>query len=408
MPEFGVKYSGLHKRDSYEGLIDYLENKQEKLKLPDREAKFVRDSPQYQTLLNEGFVEIEEQQWNQIEAEQAEHSVIRTANDTNETAKEVKVVASQTDKPLLVKTKSTGTQSAQIETKSTHSKASPLIFDLTVNDNIKKVTKDIESVEDTQTQNKLQQALIISRKVQHNLGEQATPETTYGFAHKMASMASSSIQTIGRGLYYLSSPSSSQDPNTSLLHGDGRGKQDLITTYINNPPQLSLSDKRIPTPKPKSYNAGDAMDTSYKQTGSKNKTLALEDLNLNTSKKAKSAPPPAKPKGSAPAPPAKAPPAPPAAKPKAKASTPPVIKTGLKNTKPAVVNLLTQPSKMGFKKLEQELTANSSKMVGADIALVADLVKQHKDARGGVNTKIVKGTVVKRLQEIYKRVLYNK
>jgi hypothetical protein len=63
---------------------------------------------------------------------------------------------------------------------------------------------------------------------------------------------------------------------------------------------------------------------------------------------------------------------------------------------------------MGFKKLEQELTANSSKMVGADIALVADLVKQHKDARGGVNTKIVKGTVVKRLQEIYKRVLYNK
>ena len=101
-------------------------------------------------------------------------------------------------------------------------------------------------------------------------------------------------------------------------------------------------------------------------------------------------------------------------KPKAKAGASaasgpqPVIKTGLKNTKPAVVNLLTQPSKMGFRKLEQELTANSSKMVGADIALVADLVKQHRDARGGVNTKIVKGTVVKRLQEIYKRVLYNK
>ena len=110
MPEFGVKYSGLHKRDSYEGLIDYLENKQEKLKLPDREARFVRDSPQYQTLLNEGFVEIEEQQLKQIKAEQAEHAVIRTANDTNETAKEVKVVASQTDKPLLIKTKSTGSQ----------------------------------------------------------------------------------------------------------------------------------------------------------------------------------------------------------------------------------------------------------------------------------------------------------
>ena len=137
MPEFGVKYSGLHKRASYEG-FDYLDNKQEKLKLPDREAKFVRDSPQYQTLLNEGFVEIEEQQLKQIKAEQAEHAVIRTANDTNETAKEAKVVASQTDKPLLVKTKSKGTQSAQIEAKSAHSEASPLIFDMAVDDNIKK------------------------------------------------------------------------------------------------------------------------------------------------------------------------------------------------------------------------------------------------------------------------------
>ena len=66
MPQFGVKYAGLHKRDSYEGLIDYLENKQEKLKLPDREAKFVRDSPQYQALLNEGFLEVEGQQLKQI------------------------------------------------------------------------------------------------------------------------------------------------------------------------------------------------------------------------------------------------------------------------------------------------------------------------------------------------------
>ena len=61
MAKFGVKYAGLHKRDSYDGLIDYLENKQEKIKFPNREAKFVRDSPQYQQLLNEGFVEVEKQ-----------------------------------------------------------------------------------------------------------------------------------------------------------------------------------------------------------------------------------------------------------------------------------------------------------------------------------------------------------
>ena len=46
MEKFGVKYAGLHKRDSYEGLIDYLENKQDKIKYPNREATFVRDSPQ--------------------------------------------------------------------------------------------------------------------------------------------------------------------------------------------------------------------------------------------------------------------------------------------------------------------------------------------------------------------------
>ena len=108
MAKFDVKYAGLHKRDSYDGLIDYLENKQENIKFPNREAKFVRDSPQYQQLLNEGFVEVEKQQINQIKDEQKEHAVIRTANDTNETAKEVKVVASQTDKPLIIHTKSTG------------------------------------------------------------------------------------------------------------------------------------------------------------------------------------------------------------------------------------------------------------------------------------------------------------
>ena len=54
MAKFKVSYNGLHKRDSYEGLIDYLENKQEKVKYPNREAKFLRDSPQYQSLLSQG------------------------------------------------------------------------------------------------------------------------------------------------------------------------------------------------------------------------------------------------------------------------------------------------------------------------------------------------------------------
>ena len=93
----------------------------------------MRDSPQYQALLNEGCIEAEDQQLNQIKKEQEEPGGIRTANDTNETAKEVKVVASQTDKPLIIHTKSTGTQAqkdvkttgsqSQVETKATGSQS---------------------------------------------------------------------------------------------------------------------------------------------------------------------------------------------------------------------------------------------------------------------------------------------
>ena len=243
MAKVGVKYEGLHKRDTYEGLIDYLESKQEKIKFPNRDAKFVRDSPQYQSLLNEGFVEVEEQQLKQIKEEQAEHAVIRTANDTNETAKEVKVVAAQTqtDKPLIVKTNSRATQSLDVKTKSTYSQASPQIFDMTVNDNMSKFKQDVESVEDTQQQNKQHQGQHINRILQNHLKDEATPGTT-DFAHKIASVASSSIQSIGQGLRHLSSSTkqNAKAHDTSLLLGDGRGKQDY---YVINTPQLTVGDK---------------------------------------------------------------------------------------------------------------------------------------------------------------------
>ena len=216
MAKFGVKYAGLHKRDSYEGLIDYLENKQEKIKFPNRDAKFVRESPQYQVLLNEGFVEIEEQQLKKMKEEQEEHAVVRTAHETDETAKEVRVVASQTDKPLIVKTQSQGTQSqietkssysqstqpsvkstgsqSHIETKSKESQSSPQIFDMTVDDKLSKVKQDIESVENTQQENKQEQQRNISNILQRHLGEHATPDTTINFAHKIASMAGSGLK----------------------------------------------------------------------------------------------------------------------------------------------------------------------------------------------------------------------
>ncbi len=88
---------------------------------------------------------------------------------------------------------------SQIETKSTSSQSQiPQIFDMTVSDNMSKVKQDIESVENTQQQNRQQQEQNISRILQNHLQHEATPDTTINFAHKMASMASSGIKKIGQ------------------------------------------------------------------------------------------------------------------------------------------------------------------------------------------------------------------
>ena len=397
MAKVGINYKGLHKRDTYEGLIDYLENKQEKIKFPNREAKFVRDSPQYQSLLDEGFVEVEEQQLKQVKEEQAEHAVIQTANDTNETAKEVKVVASQTDKPLIVKNKSTQSQ------------ASPQIFDMTLNDHMAKFKQDVESVENTQQQNKQQQAQHINRILQHHLQHEATPDTE-NFAHKIASSASSAasaMQNFGQGLRHLSS--STKPPNkpysTSLLLGD-----DLPNTkpYLlfgeMNPPQLpagvKLPHQKQSRPKDKKiFDIDDAIEKSKPKAKAKTqKTFdgELEDVEN-------------KPK---PKPPPKTPPKP---KPKPKPGTSysqtqvtqPVKKDSKFTKSSATTGVQIPPSKIGIQKLREELenAKNKNKLTVQD---TSDYMKMYDDWKGAKGDKAKKDEKLKGLRDIYKRVLYKK
>ena len=399
MAKVGINYKGLHKRDTYEGLIDYLENKQEKIKFPNREAKFVRDSPQYQSLLDEGFVEVEEQQLKQVKEEQAEHAVIQTANDTNETAKEVKVVASQTDKPLIVKTKSTQSQ------------ASPQIFDMTLNDHMSNFKQDVQSVEDTQQQNVQQQAQNIAKMLQHNLQHEATPDTTTNFAHKLASSAASSVasslQNFGQGLRHLSS--STKQPNTkystSLLLGD-----DLPNTkpYLlfgeMNPPQLpagvKLPHQKQSRPKDKKiFDIDDAIEKSKPKAKAKTqKTFdgELEDVEN-------------KPK---PKPPPKTPPKP---KPKPKPGTSysqtqvtqPVKKDSKFTKSSATTGVQIPPSKIGIQKLREELenAKNKNKLTVQD---TSDYMKMYDDWKGAKGDKAKKDEKLKGLRDIYKRVLYKK
>ena len=80
---FALNYEGLKKRETYDEIIDYLMNKQEKIKMPNRLAKQLRESPQLSNLLDgdgEGVLDMEEQQkWVTIEIEE-EHRIKETAD----------------------------------------------------------------------------------------------------------------------------------------------------------------------------------------------------------------------------------------------------------------------------------------------------------------------------------------
>ena len=59
-----MDFAGLRRRETYEEIINYLENEQEILKYPNRTAKFLRDSPYLTQLDGEGQRTMEEQQLN--------------------------------------------------------------------------------------------------------------------------------------------------------------------------------------------------------------------------------------------------------------------------------------------------------------------------------------------------------
>lgn len=59
-----IDYTGLRKRPTFEGIVDYLANKQEKTKYPDREAKQIRNHPYLTQLDGIGMFEMQEQQEN--------------------------------------------------------------------------------------------------------------------------------------------------------------------------------------------------------------------------------------------------------------------------------------------------------------------------------------------------------
>ena len=82
--------TGLRQRPTYNQLIEEIQL-DEKIRLPNRQAKFLRESP-YLAFLDEGtYAEMEEQQYNTQKQIQVEHTIRQQAAQGNDTASELRV-----------------------------------------------------------------------------------------------------------------------------------------------------------------------------------------------------------------------------------------------------------------------------------------------------------------------------
>ena len=94
---YAINYNGLRRRETYEEIIDYLDNKQEKLKYPDRSAKQLRETPQLSNLLDgEGMsiLDVERQNEQRVKEEIKQHRIHEQASQTEVPAQHLRAASS--------------------------------------------------------------------------------------------------------------------------------------------------------------------------------------------------------------------------------------------------------------------------------------------------------------------------
>jgi hypothetical protein len=87
-----INHTGLRKRPQMEQLVDYLQNGQERVKFPNREAKFIRNHP-FMTQLD--FFDMQEDMKNAWEEKEREHEAEQISEETQETAAEVRTTTTR-------------------------------------------------------------------------------------------------------------------------------------------------------------------------------------------------------------------------------------------------------------------------------------------------------------------------
>ena len=97
MQQGQTKYNGLHKRDTYEEIIDYLFNKQQTIRYPNRLARRMRESPYLTQLDGEGMMEIRDQQEEAMKEQEMEHRIRELAKTSKESAQELRAQSQARD-----------------------------------------------------------------------------------------------------------------------------------------------------------------------------------------------------------------------------------------------------------------------------------------------------------------------
>jgi len=91
---YALNYEGLKERETYDEIIDYIQNHQDKIKFPNRVAKQLRDTPQLSNLLDgegHGVSDLEQQQKDQTILTEREHRLREKASQTNQSTSTLRV-----------------------------------------------------------------------------------------------------------------------------------------------------------------------------------------------------------------------------------------------------------------------------------------------------------------------------
>lgn len=156
-----VNFTGLRRRPNYEEIVEELEEPKNKgkLKLPNRNAKQIRDSHFLTQLDGISMVELQEQSFNHQKEVEKEHRIREAAYQTNKSTSEVRATQTQQQPPQT--------------------------FDIATGDDPMEATSEvIGDVQTTMEETEQARKQNIINLIEHNMGEATTQG--HQLAHQMA------------------------------------------------------------------------------------------------------------------------------------------------------------------------------------------------------------------------------